>query len=252
MAQCASISAGAICMNTFLRRLAPVLCTALLCTSVTAPATNLAPGQVLTLAVGEERSAGEAARTAHLGGVASMPQAAGVRALGVLKVDRVLLGQDTPQDVALYAWPDAAAVRAVRDDPRYVADYLPLRNAGWKQQRILDLTVEAPLELVFDHGRPYTLALLWLKDRAEYDRYYAGTAGLRERLGVRPVLALPAQHYGTSGDGEVDPPDLVLLFRWESAASIDAYLQSPEFQQHHGHFERGVQRLEWYRMGVAD
>lgn len=239
-------------MNTFLRRLAPVLCTVLLCASATASAASLAPGQVLTLAVGEEQPGGEAARTAYLGGVASMPQAAGVRALEILKVDSVLLGQDTPQEVALYVWPDAAAVRAVRGDPRYVADYLPLRKAGWKQQRILDLAVEAPLELAFDRGHPYTLGLLWLKDRAEYDRYYTGTAALRERLGIRPVLALPAQHYGTPGDGETDPPDLVLLFRWESAESIDAYLQSPEFQQHHGHFERGVERLEWYRIGVAE
>jgi hypothetical protein len=244
-------------MNLFPRRLAaPVLCSFLLCLSTAASAANLLPGQVLTLALGEDHPGGEAARAAYFSGVVPMAQAVGMRALDGLKVEQVLVGDGAPQGAALYAWPNPAALRALREDPRYLADYRPLRQAGWKRLTAVDLLVETPLDLVFDRGRPYTLALIWLKDRAEYDRYYAGTAGLRTRLGVQPVLALPTQRYERPGDGDGDgdgnPPDLVLLFRWESAASIDAYLQSPEFQQHHGHFERGVQRLEWYRMGVAE
>ena len=239
-------------MTLFPRRLAPLLCILLLSVATAASAASLVPGQVLTVALSEDQPGGEAARATYFQNVFPMSQAAGMRELSTFKVEQVLAGDGAPQGAGLYAWPDPAAVRAARDNPRYVADYRPLRPEAWKQLQALDLAVETPLELEIDRGRPHTLALLWLKDRAEYERYYAGTAGLRERLGTRTVLVLPAHRYEKLTEGEIDPPDLVVLLRWESAGAIDGYTRSEEFQAHRAHFERGVERLEWYRMGFWD
>lgn len=220
--------------------------------SASAGTTTLAPGQVLTVVIGEDQPGGEQPRTTYLQNVLPMSQAAGMRELASFRVEQVLVGEGAPQGAGLYAWPDAQAVRVVRDNPHYVSGYRPLRQAAWKQLHALDLAVAQALGLEIDRSRPHTLALVWLKDRAEYERYYAGTAGLRQRLGSRTVLMLPARRYEKLTEGELAPPDVVVLLAWDSVAAIEAYPRAPEFQAHQAHFERGVERLEWYRLGFRD
>ncbi|WP_374012597.1 hypothetical protein [Pseudoxanthomonas koreensis] len=240
-------------MDPTRRSLRGLLAIALLCAcSQALAATPVAAGQVLTLVLAEERAGGEDARATYFQGAFPLSQEAGMRELASLRVEKVLLGDGAPQGVGLYAWPGREAAAGARANPRYLADYGPLRSAGWEQLQAVEMDVAAPQAIDIDRGQPHTLALLWLRDRAAYDRYYAGTAALRERLGARTVLMLPAHRYETLTDGEVRPPDLVVLVRWASREAIDQYPGDAQFLARQEDFQQGVERLEWYRLGAWD
>lgn len=154
-----------------------------------------------------------------------------------------------PDGSGLYSWPSKAAANGVRNNPTYLKDYKRLRSQAWNQLQSVDMEISSPLELVLDKTKTYSLSLLWLSDRTAYDTYYQGTQELRDRLGAKTLIKLPGVRYDKLTDGEITPPDLVVLVQWNSVANFAGHPKSAEFQAHQHYFEQGVKDMQLYRLG---
>ncbi len=214
-----------------------------------AQATQIQPGQRLTLVLSENRPGGEQAQKSYLDRAFPLAQAQGMQEVTTFKIQKTLLGDAAPEGSGLYLWPSSRAADTARNNPQYLNEIKPLRAQAWKDLRSVDMDIDFPQMLHFDRSKIYTAALVWLEDPAAYARYYEGTQVLRDRLGVKTVLKLAPKRYETIVKGETQPPHFLILLEWLNAADLQVYGNAPEFQQNFADFRKGVQTIEWYQLG---
>ena len=209
----------------------------------------LQPGQRLTAVISENQPGGEASQQYYFENAFPLAQAAGMRELTTFKVEQVLFGQGSPEGSGLYVWPNEEAAHQVRNNPKYLKELKPLREKSWKELKSVDMDITAPLEINLDRSKPHTLAFVWFKDAAAYDSYYQGTQALRDKMGVKTLLALPGVRHENLAQGETTPPDRVVLLQWQSVEDIKRYGTAPEFQAYLADYQQGVKSIEWYHLG---
>lgn len=237
-------------MKLIFRQLAVIACSGLLIAQpLVCSAETLQPGQLLTFVLSENKPGGEAVQKTYFDNAFPRAQAAGMTELSTLKVEQVYFGDGKPLGSGLYLWPSKAAANATRTNPKYVKEFKPLRSQAWTQLQSIDMAINTPLAIALDKTKPHTIALIWLKNKTAYDHYYRSTQGLRDKLGVKTLLKLPGVRYDKLTEGEITPPDLVVLLQWNSIADIEGYLQAPEFQANHENFTQGVAKMDFYRLG---
>lgn len=212
----------------------------------------LQPGQRLSVVITENQPDGEAHRQHYLTNAFPLVQAAGMKEITIFKVEKVLVGQGAPEGAGLYFWPSKEAAQQSHTNPKYVNELKPLRSKSWKEMKSVDMEIKEPLEITLDKSKAHTIALLWLKDRAAYDRYYEGTKALRKKLGAKTLLTLSSERYENLTQGETTPPNKVVLLQWDSVESINAYDKAPEFVAHLEDFQQAVTGIEWYQLGFWD
>lgn len=237
-------------MNSFLRYTTRIAsASALVALALMSHAETLQPGQLLTFVLSENKPGGEVVQKTYFDNAFPLAQAAGMRELSTFKVEQVYFGDGKPLGSGLYLWPNKTAAAQTRNNPKYLNDFKPLRRQVWNQLQSIDMEITSSLEINLDRTKPHTVALVWLKDKAAYDSYYQGTQALRDRMGVKTLLKLPGVRYDKLTEGEINPPDLVVLLQWNSRADIDSYAKALEFQANHEQFKQGIASMEWYRLG---
>ena len=237
-------------IKSIFRQLLAITCGSLLVTqSMLGHAETLQPGQLLTFVLTENKPGGETAQKTYFDNALPLAQAAGMRELTTFKIEQVVFGDGNPLGSGLYLWPNKLAAQQTRNDPRYLQELKPLRPQVWNQLQSIDMQIPQVLELTLDRTKPHSIALLWLKDKAAYNKYYQGTQALRDKLGTKTLFALPSGRYDKLTEGEITPPDLVVLLQWNSVADFAGYSTSSEFQANHHHFKQGIEKMELYRLG---
>lgn len=240
-------------MKSIVRTLSLIACNGLLLINPAAiNAETLQPGQLLTFVLSENKPGGEAVQKVYFDNAFPLAQSAGMKELTTFKAEQAMVGDGKPLGSGLYSWPDTTAAQQTRDNPKYIKEFKPLRAQAWNQLQSIDMEIKTPLELTIAKTKAYSIALIWLKNKSAYEKYYQGTQGLREKLGAKTLLKLPGVRYDKLTEGEITPPDLVVLLQWNSAADFASYSTAPEFQANHKHFEQGVGKMELYRLGFWD
>lgn len=236
-------------MTPICRHLATFVCSSLLLLqSAAGQAETLQPGQRLTFVLSENKPNADEVRQKYFSYAFPKAQAVGMKEITTFKPAK-LIGTGNPDGSGLYLWPSKTAADATRNDPVYIKDYKPLRSDAWKQLQSIDMEITAPLDINLDKTKPHTIALLWLKDQKAYNQYYEGTQALRDKLGAKTLLKLPGIRYDKLTEGEIVPPDLVVLLQWNTEADIEGYTKSADFQANHEYFTQGVETMELYRLG---
>ncbi|ACE83657.1 DUF1330 domain-containing protein [Cellvibrio japonicus] len=210
---------------------------------------NLTPGQRLTIVFSENKPGGEDVQKKYFEQAFPLAQAAGMQEITTFKVEKTLAGPGKPEGSGLYSWPSKEASQKSRQNPQYLKDIKPLRGLAWNELQSTDVDITAPLALTLDKEKRYTIALLWLQDKAAYKSYFSGTQALRDKLGIKTIFALTPSRHETIAAGETTPPDLAVLLEWPQTASTDDYVESPEFQAHHEQFKKGVADIRWFQLG---
>ncbi|MET0357270.1 MAG: hypothetical protein ABW044_10855, partial [Cellvibrio sp.] len=141
------------------------------------------------------------------------------------------------------------AAHKVRNNPEYLKKFKPLRPQAWNQLQAVDMDITKPLSINLDKTKTYTAALLWIKDQAAYDRYFKGMQPVRDQLGVKTILKLPGVRYDKLTEGEIAPPNWVVIFEWATPQGPESYPKAPEFQAQLGNYQQGISKLEWYQLG---
>jgi uncharacterized protein (DUF1330 family) len=213
---------------------------------------SLAPGNQLTFVLAEWRPGGEHAQKAYLDQAFPRAKANGMRELSAFKVVKTLVGGRQPHASGLYFWPSEVAAQRMRADDYYMKTLLPLRAQAWNELQSVDMTVQDALEVELDRSKTYTATLLWTKDAAGYDRVFKDGELLRQRMGARTVLRLPATRYETLKEGETPPPDVVVLIEWPSAEALAKYQADPAFAELSKRYAQIVSQIEWYQLGFWD
>lgn len=235
-------------MKSIIRQLG--IASLLIC-SYCAEAELIKPGQRLTFVLSENKPHAEEVRQRYFAYAFPTAQAAGMKELSTFKPLKVI-GEDNPDGSGIYVWPNKEAADSTRNNPVYIKDYKPLRAKAWNQLQSIDMEIKTPLEIILDKSKTYSIALIWLKDKSAYNQYYQGTQALRDKLGTKTLFKLPGVRYDKLTEGEIAPPDLVVLLQWNSAADLANYSTAPEFQANHQYFEQGVKKMALYQLGFWD
>jgi uncharacterized protein (DUF1330 family) len=210
---------------------------------------DLKPGERLTFVLSESKPGGEEVVKTYFSKAFPLAQEAGMRELTTFKVEKNLMGDAKPEGSGLYLWPSKAAAEKTRNNPDYLKNFKPLRSQAWKQLQAVDMDITKAMSINLDKTKTYTAALVWIKDQAAYDRYFEGTKALRERMGVKTIVKLPGVRYDKLTEGEITPPNWVVILEWASAKDVAAYGQTPEFQAHFASYQQGVSKIEWFQLG---
>jgi uncharacterized protein (DUF1330 family) len=210
---------------------------------------DLKAGERLTFVLSENRPGGEEIAKTYFSHAFPMSQAAGMREITTFKVEKTFMSDGKPEGSGLYLWPSKEAAQKVRENPDYIRNFKPLRSQAWKQLQAVDMDITKPLTINLDKTKTYTAALVWIKDQAAYDRYFAGMEQVRKRLGVKTIFKLPGVRYDKLTEGEVTPPNWVVIFEWATPQGPEAYPKTPEFHAQLANYQQGVSKLEWFQLG---
>lgn len=213
-----------------------------------ATAETIKPGQRLTFVLSENKPDADAVREKYFAYAFPKAQAAGMKEITTFKPN-MIMGGGKPDGSGLYLWPSVEAASATRNDPVYIKDYKPMRNAAWNQLQAVDIDIKEPLVINFDKTKVYSAALIWLKDKSKYETYFKATQVVRDRLGIKTLLKLPGVRYDKLTEGEIAPPDLVIILQWNKKADFQTYPQSPEFKAVEETFMQSLNGFEWYELG---
>ncbi len=210
---------------------------------------DLKPGERLTFVLSENRPGGEEVAKTYFSKAFPLAQEAGMRELTTFKVEKNLTGDAKPEGSGLYLWPSKAAADKTRNNPDYLKNFKPLRSQAWKQLQAVDMDITKPMSINLDKTKTYTAALVWIKDQAAYDRYFAGLQPVRDKLGVKTIVKLPGVRYDKLTEGEITPPNWVVILEWATPQGPEAYAKTPEFQAQFANYQKGVSKIEWFQLG---
>ncbi|GGY80340.1 hypothetical protein GCM10011613_26710 [Cellvibrio zantedeschiae] len=241
-------------MYTFLTivpvsKLACALSISLALISIPSFAHDLKAGERLTFVLSENKPGGEEVAKTYFSKAFPLAQEAGMREITTFKVLKTVLGDGKPEGSGLYLWPNKEAANKTRNNPDYLKNFKPLRPQAWNQLQAVDMEITKPMTINLDKTKTYTAGLIWIKDKAAYERYFEGAKAARERLGSKTILKLPGVRYDKLTEGEITPPDLVVIQEWPTAKDAEAYSQTPEFQSQLANYQQGVSKLELFQLG---
>lgn len=223
------------------------MASSLLVCAFSAHAEVIKPGQRLTFVLTQGKPDTDAIREKYFSYAFSKAQAVGMKEITTFKPNMVM-GGGSPDGSGLYLWPDADAASATRDDPVYIKYYKPLRKDIWKQLQAVDIDIKEQMNISFDKTKVYSVVFIWLKDKAKYDQYFKATQVVRDRLGVKTIIKSPTVRYDKLTEGEITPPDLLIMLQWNKKEDFQAYSSSPEFKAVEETFMQSLNGFEWYEL----
>lgn len=224
------------------------LASSLLFCAFSAQAEVVKPGQRLTFVLSENKPDGDAVRQHYFSKAFPLAQAAGMKEITTFKPS-VIMGNGKPDGSGLYLWPSKEAASSTRENPEYLKDYKPLRIQAWNQLQAVDIDIANEMDISFDKTKVYSVVFIWLKDKAKYDQYFKATQVVRDRLGVKTIIKSPTVRYDKLTEGEITPPDLLIMLQWNKKEDFQAYSNSPEFKAVEQTFLQSLNGFEWYELG---
>lgn len=197
------------------------------CAAPTTPTGGSSTPTFATWVFADEKPDGEEVRRRYLEGAFAMAEAAGMEQLQGFTAGKQLMGELTPEFVGIYTWPDAGAARAMRESETYTREYKALRPLGWDELVAVDVELPTLPNWDFKPGRYYTIALVWTKSEAAYQRYVQATAGLRAKMDFSILFSEPVVSWSHLGlDPALRAPDRVALLDWPDERTPDRYLKA--------------------------
>jgi uncharacterized protein (DUF1330 family) len=224
------------------------LASSLLLSAFSVQAEIIKPGQKLTFVLSENKPDADSVRQTYFSKAFPLAQAAGMREITTFKPG-VIMGNGKPDGSGLYLWPSNEAANATRNNPEYLKDYKPLRSQAWNQLQAVDIDIIQDTDISFDKTKVYSVVFIWLKDKAKYDQYFKATQVVRDRLGVKTIIKSPTVRYDKLTEGEITPPDLLIMLQWNKKEDFQAYSNSPEFKAVEQTFLQSLNGFEWYELG---
>ncbi|MEO1488135.1 MAG: hypothetical protein AAFR88_01685 [Pseudomonadota bacterium] len=207
---------------------------------------ELKKGQVLQLIAPEEREEGKAARQTYYQSAFPMAERLGYQRHGQLNMRQKIRSDYDPSLFVFFSWPDAAAVRAYRDDPKF-SEFKRLRKEAWHELKIYDKELTEDLSLTFTPEKHYSVLLAWLDKgtRQDYTRYLEGIEPAVKRSGGRFIYKMidPTMQALNAPPGA---PGQITFVEWETTDGFAKVQQSPEYREHQTYFGSSVQRFEFY------
>lgn len=216
------------------------------------PSTNRDESPTPTFATwvfADEKPGAEDVRRRYLDGAFAMAESAGMEQLQGFAAGEQLMGELTPEFVGIYTWPDAKAAEAVRESDTYTNDYKPLRPLGWDGLVAVDVNLPALPSWDFEPDRYYTIALVWTKSAAAYERYVQATAGLRAEMNFNILFSEPVVGWSHLGlDPELRAPDRVALLSWPEKNVPKRYLEAISADEFAEVVEATFKGLYWHEV----
>lgn len=223
-------------------------CSIAACSSPPTPAGDSAP-TFATWVFADEKSGAEDVRARYLKGALAMAETAGMKQHGGFAAGKQLMGELTPEFVGMYTWPNASAARTMREGETYMREYIPLRPLGWDELVAVDVELPGLPNWDFKPGRYYTIALVWTKSDAAYQRYVEATAGLRAQMGFSISFSEPVANWSHLGlDPALRAPDRVALLDWPDEGTPDRYLKAISDDEFAEVVEATFEGLYWHEV----
>ncbi|MBU2968642.1 DUF1330 domain-containing protein [Pseudoalteromonas sp. C2R02] len=208
---------------------------------------TLAEEQRLTLVLAKNKQGGEKAQKTYIDGVFRLAQHNNIDSLALFSVTQTLAGEYQPEAFAMYAWHNEKVSTQVRQSGDYKTKLKPLQKFGWDELAAADVDMKDLSHYQFDEEKTYTLAEVWLKDAAEYAKYYKGSALFREKIGAKVIFKHTPNEYNSLKRG-AQGPDFLILVEWPNKNGPMQYVQSPEFKKYEKYITAGVEKLGWYAL----
>lgn len=207
---------------------------------------DLKQGEVLQLVVPEERAEGREARQTYYANAFPIAERLGYENKGLLTVRQIARSDYDPSVFVFFSWPNAAAAKSYRSNPRF-SEFKSLRREAWHEMKIYDVEIREDLSLNFDPAKHYTALFAWLdpKTRSDYKRYLDGIKPAVERFGGRFIHKMYDPYMQALNDPS-DGPGQITFVEWDTEDGFEKVQQSPEYQEHQRYFGSSVQKFEFY------
>lgn len=224
------------------------LCAQLLVSPVTTNVEiTLEPGQRLTLVLPDADSSAEAVQEQYLAGTFAIASQHGFTEQHSFAISEVLVGEQQPEALGIYSWPDAQSAQAMRHDPQ-VEKLAPLRAQGWHEMHIVDVDIDKPQQLQFASDKRYTFAVVWIKDEVQYEHYLQATDPQREAMGAKVIFMAPVAEFNAIHPVSLGTPNRVVIVEWPANVAPKSYLESPLFLANEATVQAAITRIDWYQL----
>lgn len=246
---CACLAAGSLCA---LPIASPLMAQA---TEAAVPAQPISialeAGEVLQIIAPQARENSRAARQAYYDFVLPQAERLGFERLGGLSVRQKVVSDYDPGAFLFFSWPDAASLTMFEAHPEWPA-YRDQRPDGWEELKIYTLELEQDLQLTFDPAKHYTVVVAWLdaENGAQYTRYLDGIEAAVTRSGGRFIAKFNNPAYEANA-GTPPAPGQITFVEWDSLDGFEKVQKSAEYQANRQNFASGVDRFEFYWLGVG-
>lgn len=209
---------------------------------------DLKAGQVLQFAMVRPREGeqAKAVRTRYFQTAIPYAESLGDKYLGNLKIKQTMIGENKPQGIALYAFPNEAAQAKFQASPDW-ADYQKMRREGWAELHVLSTTIPSDMTLKFDPAKDYTLAAGWTKPGtgADYDKYLDGIEADFDEIGAAFVARFKGVTLQSQTDDAPDPSHLTLV-EWTDGPNLPGLQSSESYKANSKYFQGSVSRFDFY------
>lgn len=218
------------------------------CAAPSVPTDDPAP-RFATWVFADEKPGADEVRGRYLRGAFAMAEAAGMEQLQGFTAGKQLMGELTPEFVGIFTWPNANAARSIRESEIYTREYKALRPQGWNELVSVDVELPSLPNWDFKPDRYYTIALVWTKSEAAYQRYIQATAGLRAEMGFNILFSEPVVSWGHLGlDPALRAPDRVALLDWPDESTPDHYRKAISDEEFAEVVEDTFEGIYWHEV----
>lgn len=214
--------------------------------------TRLDAGQRLTLILGKNQPNADEVRERFFRQAFPISRDNGMKDVHFFSVTKTIMGEFKPEFFGLYAWPDSEATDRVRNNSEFIQSLKPLRPKIWSELTIVDVDLDAPLDIKIDEKKHYTIALGWYGDKDSYQRYFDGSVPLRKELGVKILFRLPISEFESITPIEGAEPDFAALVEWPDVDGPGRYFMSDTFKELQPFVQAGIKKIEWMELGKAN
>ncbi|MBR9826997.1 MAG: DUF1330 domain-containing protein [Alphaproteobacteria bacterium] len=207
-------------------------------------------GQLITISASIDLDGEDAAqaREAYFAQVLPIASGLGLRRDINLRIAETVVGQFEPGGYGVFSWPSAEAERGLSEHPDWLA-IKALRPVAWDTLRLYSVVLEEDLELRFEAGKAYSVAVAWINPEypENYDRYLDALEPALNAMGARYMYRMRDPRFEShSEDGP--EPGRVTFVEWQSAQDLQAFLDSTAFAEVYPLLQQGVSRFELHRI----
>lgn len=214
---------------------------------------DLKAGEVLQFALVRPREgdAAQAIRTRYFQTAIPYAESLGDRYLGTMRIRDTMLGVNKPVAMALYAFPDEAAMETFQASPDW-SDYQRMRREGWEELHVFSATLSADTLLKFDPSKDYTLAAAWTRPgtMANYQQYLDGIEADFEQIGARYIAQLGEVDLQSQTDDAENPSQLTIV-EWSNGPDLAGLGRTQGYKDNAAAFQSAISRFDLYWFETA-
>ena len=186
--------------------------------------------------------------TRYVEGAIPMAKNAGMKELHRFGIPRTLAGNLKPTFSGMYWWPSGEAAQGVRQSDHYLKNLKPLRLQAWESYMSYDFDYAQLPVFTLDNTKTYTISVAWQKTPEGFQKYFAATQSLRDRLGVKILWRKPPIAFDSHNPADTKP-DFIALVEWPSTAEADEYLAALYTDAYKTLVAEAFARVEWFELG---